>query len=128
MTRAAQQHTEKSVNIKDSFIQSRRPVRFRQEVFREVCDWYGERLGIVHASYNGTIEDALRVAEMLTEYMFSAYPEARNGESRIAATDEYGRGKWIIAPNFKSVAEAGTPEAAYINGDLSFASVVEKEQ
>lgn len=107
----------------DGLATSLKPIGFRQEVFREVCDWYGDRLGILHAPYDGTVEDALRVAEMLTEYMYGAYPEARNGGSRIGATDEHGRAKWVIAPNFKTVAEAGTSEAAYIGGDLRFAPV-----
>jgi len=122
MKRSAQQRTEKSVNTKNSLTHSRGRVRFRQEVFRDVCGMYGERFGIIHAPYDGTIEDALRVAEVLTEYMYSAYPEARNGESRIRATDEHGRGKWIISPNFLHVAEVGTPEAAYIASGLRFTS------
>ncbi|MGH9900713.1 MAG: hypothetical protein ACRD68_02630 [Pyrinomonadaceae bacterium] len=62
---------------------------------------------------------------MLTNYMYRSYSEAGNGESRIGATDEYGRGKWVIAPNFLHAAEAGTPEAAYIGGDLRFAPPID---
>jgi hypothetical protein len=120
MTRITQQQYKVSA-CEDTLTQSRRPVTFRREVFREVCDWYGERLDVLHAPYDGTVEDALRVAEMLTEYMHGAYPEARDGESRIGATDEGGQGKWVISPNLVRVAEAGTPEAAYIGGDLRFA-------
>jgi hypothetical protein len=119
MNRSSKQHHSSFV-CKDSLTLSRQP-RLKQEVFREVCDWYGERISILHAPYDGTIEDALRVAERITECMYRVYHEARSVESRIGATDEHGRAIWVIAPNFQHVAEVGTPEAAYIEGDLSFA-------
>ena len=116
MNRSTKQQQTPSIH-NNSLTQSCRSQKFRQQVFREVCDWYGERIDILHAPYDGTVEDALKVAELLTQYMYRVYHEARSVESRIGATDEHGRTIWVIAPNFLSVAEVGTPEAAYIKGD-----------
>lgn len=96
--------------------------KFRLEVVREVCDADGQRLGVVHARYDGSVDDAVRVAKSITEMMYARFPDASNIQSRIGVTDENGRGRWIISPNFSHVAEAGTSEGVYIFGDLNFAS------
>jgi hypothetical protein len=93
---------------------------YRRQVIREVRNSEGQGLGVVHAPYDGSVEDAVRIAEGLTNRMHRAFPDASDIQSIIAATDEYGCGKWVIAPNFRSVAEAQTPEAFYIGGDLQF--------
>ena len=39
--------------------------------------------------------------------------------TQIGATDEQGKLKYVISPNLKHIAEAGTPEASYILGDVN---------
>lgn len=95
--------------------------KFRLEVLREVRDAGGHRLGVVHARYDGSVDDAVRVAKSITDLMYVRFPDASNIQSRIGVTDENGRRRWIISPNFLHVAEAGTSESACIFGDLSFA-------
>lgn len=119
-----QRHAEKSVNYEDRLPQPHVVSKYKLQVIRDVCDSDGQRLDVLHAPYDGSVEDAVRVAENLTDLMYRCHEYASNIQSRILATDEYGRGKWAISPNFKHIAEAGTAEAAYIGGDLRFAPTV----
>ncbi len=117
MTRSARKQADGK-----SLTQSSKPTNYELEVLREVCDSAGQLLGVMHAPYDGSLADAVKVAESISELMYLSFPDASNIQSRIGATDEAGRGKWVISPNFLHVAEVGTSEAAYIYGDLSFAS------
>jgi hypothetical protein len=74
-------------------------------VIREVCDRSAEKMGYVHGAYDGTPEDMVRVAQEITEQMFSEYNDASNSESRIFATDETGKLRWRVSPNFQHVVE-----------------------
>ena len=87
-------------------------------VLHHLRDFSGRYLATLTAPYDGTVEDAIRVARLLYQEAFWEYPNASNINSLIGATDGNGRGKWIISSNFKHIAEAGTPEAAYIAGDI----------
>ena len=78
-------------------------------VFREVVSREGYDLGIIGASYDGTLEDAVRVAKEISARMFDEYIHASNGESRIRVTDSTGKAKGRISPNFRHVDEIGRP-------------------
>jgi hypothetical protein len=112
----------KQRNNKNRLPPTRTGTNYKLLVIREVCDSEGQRLDVLHAPYDGSVKDAMQIAEHITDLMHSYHQYASDIQSRILATDEYGRGKWAISPNVRHIAEAGTPEAAYISGDLRFAS------
>src|SRR5205807_5280891 len=99
MTRSAQQQADGK-----SLTRSSKVTKYRLEVLREVCDSDGQLLGVLHAPYDGSVEDAVKVAESITDLMYIKFPDASNIQSRIGATDEAGRGRWTISPNFSHVA------------------------
>jgi hypothetical protein len=75
-------------------------------VVREVCNDDGRRLGMLSGQYDGTPEDMVRVAQLVTDQMFDEYgADCSNMESGIVATDESGVPKWKISPNFRHVEE-----------------------
>jgi hypothetical protein len=85
-------------------------------VVRSVRDRDGNHLGTVIAPHDGSEAGIVTAAQTATQMMFDQYAAACNVESRIGATDEEGRPKWAISPNFRHVAEIGTDEARYIWG------------
>ncbi len=78
-------------------------------VFRKLVSMEGYDLGIIGASYDGTLEDAVEVAKKITAQMYAEYPSVSNGESVIRVTDSTGKAKWRISPNFRHVDEIGRP-------------------
>ena len=92
---------------------------FRPDVvFRDVRDSLGVRITILSVPYNGTCEDAIQKARLITDYMSQNYWDASNIESQIGATDASGFPKYVIAPNFNTIAEVSTDRARYIWGDM----------
>ena len=76
-------------------------------VFRKLVSMEGHDLGIIGASYDGTLEDAIEVAKKITDQMYAEYPHVSNMESGIRVTDSTGKAKWRISPNFCHVDEIG---------------------
>lgn len=93
--------------------------RHRNVVVRDVRDAQGNQMGIVVEPHDASEAGVIAAAQRATERMYAEYPGASNIESRIAATDDSGRPKWSISPNFQHLAEIGTAEARYIWGDLA---------
>jgi len=91
----------------------------RNIIIRDVRDRTGIRLTTITARHDGTAAGIVGAARCLTDRMYTDFPEASNIESRILATDDAGKPKWIISPNFNHLAELGTDDAAYIWGDLT---------
>jgi len=85
-------------------------------VIRDVRDRDGRRLGRITASHDGTTDGVIAAARAATDRMYAEYSTASNIESRICATDEGGKPRWAVSPNFLHLAEAGTDEASYIWG------------
>lgn len=98
--------------------------RHRNVVVRDVRDAQGNKIGTVVEPHDATERGIIAAAQRATDRMYAAYPEASNIESRIAATDDSGRPKWSISPNFQHLAEIGTAEADYIWGRLPGAKEV----
>jgi hypothetical protein len=90
-------------------------------VIRDVRDRDGCKLGRVIEPHDGTEDGVIVAARLATDRMYADYSTASNIESRMCATDDGGKAKWAIAPNFLHLAEIGTDEAYYIWGlsDLS---------
>lgn len=76
--------------------------RYRNVVVRDVRDAQGNRMGIVVEPHDATEAGVIVAAQRATDRMYAEYPEASNIESRIAATDDSGRPKWSISPNFRN--------------------------
>jgi len=75
-------------------------------VVREARDFQGRRLGLYARPYDGTLQDAVRVAEAISKQMFAELdPEVSNGESLIFVTDVSGTPRWEVSPNFQMVEE-----------------------
>ncbi|MGQ0615001.1 MAG: hypothetical protein ACT4PV_14805 [Planctomycetaceae bacterium] len=75
-------------------------------VLREARDFQCRRLGLYARPYDGTLEDAVRVAQAISDEMFAELgSEVSNGESLIFVTDGTGRPRWKISPNFRFVVE-----------------------
>jgi len=75
-------------------------------VVRQVCNDDGRQLGVLSGQYDGTPEDMVRVAQLITDQMFDEYgADCSNMESGIVATDESGVPRWKISPNFRHVEE-----------------------
>lgn len=87
-------------------------------VFREVRNDLGEKITILVARYNGSLEDAVQKAKTLTKLMQDSIPQASGKNSRIGAYDADGNAKWTIAPDFHSVAETGSKDASLMWGDI----------
>lgn len=89
-------------------------------VFRQAMDDQSNFLGYVYEKYDGTKEDARRVAAKITEKMYNIFPDVSNMASRIGATDENGNPKFTISPNFKHVRDVNDEEAEarFIWGDF----------
>jgi len=88
-------------------------------VFRDVCDFDGNHFAIEMMKYDGTPENAVMIAEKLTQQISYKYgTEWSNIQSRIGATDEHGKPKYTISPNFRHIAEVDTKEARYIWGEI----------
>jgi hypothetical protein len=79
--------------------------RHRNVIVRNVRDAQGNRMGLVVEPHDGTEAGVIAAAQRATDRMYAEYPEASNIESRIAATDDSGRPKWAISPNFQHLAE-----------------------
>ena len=88
-------------------------------VIREVRDREGVRLGTVMEPYDSTVEGMIEAARVASERMFTVFPDSSNIQSRMCATDDAGKAKFSISPNFLHVAEVGTDEARYTLGHLS---------
>ena len=88
----------------------------RNVVLRHVCDSSGVCIGIVIQPHDGTEAGLITAARRATRRMYLEYAEPSNVESRIAATDDTGKLRWCISPNFQHLAEIGTDEASYIWG------------
>jgi hypothetical protein len=119
MTRSARNQADDK-----GLTQSSKATKYGLVVLREVCDSYDEVLGVLCVHYDGSVEDAITAAERITNLMYRRFGDASNIQSRIGATDEAGRGRWLISPNFSHVAEVGTSEAAEIFGHLNFTQAV----
>jgi hypothetical protein len=75
-------------------------------VVRQVCNQDGRQLGMLSGQYDGTPEDMVRVAQLITDQMYDEYgADCSNMESGILATDETGVPRWKISPNFRHVEE-----------------------
>lgn len=73
-------------------------------VFHKVLTVSGKTQGVIYAPYDGTQEDALRVAGQLhavRDEMFTADWDDWNSHSnsQTVTTDAEGKPKWIISPN-----------------------------
>ena len=74
-------------------------------VIRQVCDSDAVCQGYESMRYDGTPEDAIRVAEIVSNRVFEKYEDASNIQSAIIATNENGKPRWAIWPNFKGMEE-----------------------
>jgi hypothetical protein len=88
-------------------------------VIREVRDNSGKSLGFIAIPHDGTIDGIKKVVKESERGMYEKYPEASGVQSRIGATDQNGDAGYVISPNGRNVAIAGTDEAKYILGDTS---------
>lgn len=91
----------------------------RSVVVRDVRDRSGARLCILVARHDGTVSGITTAARQVTDRMYADCPDASNIESLIVATDDTGKPKWAISPNFSHLGEIGTDDAAYIWGDVT---------
>lgn len=81
-------------------------------VFREARGLNDQRLlGVFTARYDGTQQGAIEAAQEVSRQMFAEFPDAGNMVSRMGATDEDGRAKWMISPNFAHLPHVSTQEA-----------------
>jgi len=77
-------------------------------VFRVVRTNNGNMIGVILRKYDGTIEDAIKVAQEISTDMFNKYPDASNIQSLIGIVDQKGRFKYTISPNLKIVTGVNT--------------------
>ncbi len=85
-------------------------------VVRDVRDRDGYKLGRVIEPHDGTEDGVIAAARAATDRMYAEYSTASNIESRICATDDNGKLRRAVSPNFLHLAEIGTNEASYIWG------------
>lgn len=96
---------------------SRIPVPVRSNVvIRDVRDRDGYKLGRVIEQHDGTEAGVIAAARVATDRMYAEYSTASNIESRMCATDDSGKPRWTVSPNFLHLAEVGTDEACYLWG------------
>jgi hypothetical protein len=88
-------------------------------VVRSVCDSDGNCLAAIVEAHDGTESGMIAAAQIVTQRMYAEHPAASNIQSRMVATDETGTAKWAISPNFRHLAELGTPDACYIWGEIN---------
>lgn len=88
-------------------------------VVRDVRGRGGISVCVIVARHDGTAAGIIASARKITYRMYADYPEASNIQSRIVATDDTGKPRWSISPNFLHLAEIGTDEAAFIWGDVT---------
>lgn len=81
------------------------PRRARNRVIRQVCDRYGNVLDYVVEGHDGSPEGMIAAAQRVSKQMFDLYEDASNIASQIVATDEHGRPRWSISPNFRVLTE-----------------------
>ena len=74
-------------------------------IFRVVRTNDGEMLGIILKNFDGTIEDAIKIAQEISTDMFNTYPDASNIQSLIGIVDRNGKFKQTISPNLKIVTD-----------------------
>lgn len=74
-------------------------------VIRHIVDNDGHLLGVVTKKFNGSKEDAVRVAKEITLSMFKVYPNASNIQSKIQVYNKKGRCWLEISPNFNIIYE-----------------------
>jgi hypothetical protein len=86
-------------------------------VIRDVRDRDGNKLGDIIEPYDGTETGARKAAERASNRMWDGYQDASNIQSRIGATDENGRPKWAISPNFAHISPVDTAEGRATFGD-----------
>lgn len=72
-------------------------------VIRQIVDDDGRLLGIVTKKFNGSKEEAIRVAKEITLSMFKIYPNASNIQSKIHAYTNNGKCWLEISPNFNII-------------------------
>ena len=72
-------------------------------VIRHIVDYDGRLFGIVTRKFNGSKEDAVRVAKEITLSMFKVYPNASNIQSKIHAYTNNGKCWLEISPNFNII-------------------------
>jgi hypothetical protein len=114
MSRASQIATTK--NEKDSAVFDPQLPKLSNVVVRDVRDRDGYKLGRIIEPHDSTEDGVIAAARAATDRMYAEYSTASNIQSRICATDEYGKPRWAVSPNFLRLAEIGTDEAAYIWG------------
>jgi len=85
-------------------------------VIREIRDFEGNILGYAKYQHNGQVAGIMESAQKLTSILEQELGGWSNINSRIFATDESGKIKWAISPNFKHLAEIETDEAQNIWG------------
>lgn len=92
-----------------------------------VRNYYGDTIGEFARKYNGTRKDMVRqmfhLEKLIEDTLGWSGPNNPQGINHInsfrGATDRNGRPAWVISPNGRHVARAGSREARYILGDLS---------
>ena len=77
-------------------------------VFRVARTNDGNMIGIILGKFDGTIEDAIKVAQEISTDMFNKYPDASNIQSLIGIVDQKGKFKYTISPNLKIVSDVNT--------------------
>lgn len=95
-------------------------------VFRHIHGTDGKYNGTVSQRYDGTPEHAKAVSQTLetrAHDQFQYEPHKSSSiQSQTGATDSTGNHKYVIAPNHRHIAEAGTDHAKYIQGNLAAGS------
>lgn len=80
-------------------------------VFREIRDFNGEKMGLIMAHYDGTLEDAVEKAKKISNIIFDSFPQASNIQSKMGAYGKDGESRWTINPDFRCVAETEAKNA-----------------
>jgi hypothetical protein len=77
-------------------------------VFRVVRTNDGNMIGVILRRFDGTIEDAIKVAQEISTDMFNKYPDASNIQSFIGIVDQKGKFTRTISPNLRIVSDINT--------------------
>jgi len=75
-------------------------------VFRLIVDSDGHILGVITKKFNGTKEDAIRIAKDITSEVFKVHPNSSNIQSIMGAINKKGVLQFNISPNFKYIHES----------------------
>lgn len=84
-------------------------------VYSDVRDRDGRRLYVCAEPHDGTESGIMDAASKIRSRIIQDF-DASFCQSRIGASDEAGKPRWLISPNLRFLAEIGTPLGEYISG------------